>query len=351
MRDMGAAMWDFGTFDSVACTITIAMSDPTSVNARFTQAILEATQRHGVRVPDALRHALTQCARVPMAQQDALWSLFAQATTDPLAALAVGTDLQAGHLDIVGMLLLSCDTLGEALEVLTEYAPIIGDSARFEVASHADAHGVLLRYLPHYTVCVDQRVEAVMGCVVCLARWMTNGRFKPRAVWFAHPPRAEVAGYEALLGCPALFEQDFHGVDIASSELSHSLIQAGKALHAHLRVMADDMLASLPQGSVSARVQQLVRKNPRWGKERIGEELGMSGRHLNRKLADEAISFKGLREALLSDLAVQALRSGQAVAVVSDKLGFSDENAFSRAFRRWSGQTPAQFVRLTQGAG
>lgn len=313
-----------------------------SVTARFTQAILEAAQRHGVRVPDALRAALTQGARVPMAQQDNLWALFAQSTTDPLAALAVGTDLQAGHLDIVGMLLLSCDTLGDALEVLTEYAPIIGDNAHFAVLP--DEQGVVLRYLPDYTVCVEQRVEAALGCVVCLARWMTNGRFRPRAVLFAHAPRADVAAYAALLGCPVQFSQPFNGVAMASSELGHSLIQAGQDLHAHLRRLADDMLASLPQGSVSARVQQLIRQHPRWGKERIGDALGMSGRHLNRKLAAEAISFKGLREALLYDLAEQALRSGQAVAVVSDKLGFSDENAFSRAFRRWSGQTPAQFA-------
>ena len=41
------------------------MPNPRSVNARFTQAILEAAQRHGVHVPDALRTALTQGARVP----------------------------------------------------------------------------------------------------------------------------------------------------------------------------------------------------------------------------------------------------------------------------------------------
>lgn len=319
------------------------MSDQYSVTARFTQAILEAAQRHGVRVPEALRAALTQGARVPMAQQDNLWALFAQSTTDPLAALAVGTDLQAGHLDIVGMLLLSCDTLGDALEVLTEYAPIIGDSARFEVAQ--DANGVVLRYLPDYTVCVEQRVEAALGCVVCLARWMTSGRFRPRAVLFTHAPRADVAAYEALLGCAVQFDQPVSGVAFAESEMGLSLIQAGRDLHAHLRLLADDMLASLPHGSVSARVQQLIRKYPRWGKERIGDELGMSGRHLNRKLAAEAISFKGLREALLYDLAVQALRGGQTPALVGDRLGFSDENAFSRAFRRWSGKTPAQFIR------
>ena len=96
---------------------------------------------------------------------------------------------------------------------------------------------------------------------------------------------------------------------------------------------------------MSAQVRQLIREHPRWGKERIGEQLGMSGRNLNRKLAAESISFKGLREALIYDMASAALRAGQSVAAVSEKLGFSDENAFSRAFRRWSGLTPAQFVR------
>ncbi len=319
------------------------MPDHRSITTHFTQAILAAAQRHGVQVPERLRAELTQGARVPMAQQDALWTLFSQAAADPLATLAVGTDLQAGHLDIVGMLLLSCDTLGDALEVLTEYAPIIGDNARFEVATDGDA--VTLRYLPDYTVCAEQRIEAALGCVVCLARWMTNGRVTPRTVLFAHAARAQPAAYEALLRCEARFDQSCNGIVFARSEMPLGLIQAGRDMHAHLRSLADDMLASLAQDSVSARVQQLIRQHPRWGKERIGDELGMSGRHLNRKLAAEAVSFKSLRETLLHDMAMRDLRNGQSVTQVSQRLGFSDDNAFSRAFRRWSGVTPAQFIR------
>jgi len=71
----------------------------------------------------------------------------------------------------------------------------------------------------------------------------------------------------------------------------------------------------------------------------------MSGRHLNRKLALEAVSFKGLREALLHDMALQALRSGQAIGAVGQALGFSDDNAFARAFRRWTGESPAQYTK------
>ena len=315
-----------------------------SVTARFTRALVEAITRQGGTVPEAMRQATAQEARVDMERQEALWALFVQACPgDALAALRLGTDLQAGHLDIVGMLLLSCDTLGDALEVLTEYAPIIGDNARFEIASQGAQ--VQLRYLPDYALCREQRVEAALGCVVGLARWMTNGRFVPRAVWFAHAARAEPAAYAALLGCPVHFGQEANAVVLDATDLGQGIVQAGGALHLHLRALADDMLASLAHGSVSARVQQLIREHPRWGKERIGEQLGMSGRHLNRKLAAEAISFKGLREALLHDLAKQALAAGQGSAVVGEALGFSDENAFARAFRRWTGQTPAQYAK------
>lgn len=315
-----------------------------SVTTRFARALVEAITRQGGVVPEAMRQVTTLDARVDMAQQEALWALFIQACLgDSLAALRLGTDLQAGHLDIVGMLLLSCDTLGDGLEVLTEYAPIIGDNARFEVVTQGAQ--VQLCYLPDYVLCREQRVEAALGCVVSLARWMTSGRFVPRSVSFAHEARGELAAYEDLLGCPVLFSQDANAVNMDAAALGQGIVQAGGALHLHLRTLADEMLASLVQGSLSARVQQLIRAHPRWGKERIGEQLGMSGRHLNRKLAAEAISFKGLREALLHEMALQALAAGQGSAAVGEALGFSDENAFVRAFRRWTGVTPAQHAK------
>ena len=90
---------------------------------------------------------------------------FRKTVTDPLAALALGADCRRGTSTLMGMLLLGYDTLGEALEVLTEYAPIIGDNARFEV--DVGAESVLLRYLPTMR-CAARSVEAALGCVVCL---------------------------------------------------------------------------------------------------------------------------------------------------------------------------------------
>lgn len=315
-----------------------------SVTARYSKAIVAAMERQGMQLPADLRLAMASAARVPMAQQDALWSLFAQGAADPLAPLRLGQELQAGHLDVLGMLLLSCDTLGDALEVLTEYAPIVGDNARFEVGPAGQGF-LELRYLPEYAACVEQRVEAALSCVVALTRWMTQGQFQAQAVHFRHAPRTPEQSYVDVLGCPVRFGQTFNAVVMNASDRALGLMEAGTAMHAHLRTLADSMLESLVQGSVSAQVRQLTREHPRWGKERMADQLGMSGRNLNRKLAADGISFKALHEAVLYDMARQSLRAGQSVQEVSERLGFSDDNAFTRAFRRWSGVTPAQFSK------
>jgi AraC-like DNA-binding protein len=145
------------------------------------------------------------------------------------------------------------------------------------------------------------------------------------------------------------FGADVNGVVVDAAELARPLIHAGADVHAHLRALADDMLASLQTGSLSAKIEQIIRAHPRWGKERIAETLGISGRHLNRKLGAESVSFKTLRQAILFEMAREALHRRQPTSAISAQLGFSDENAFSRAFARWSGQTPAQYARGETG--
>ena len=129
-----------------------------------------------------------------------------------------------------------------------------------------------------------------------------------------------------------------------SDQLDLPQIQANSALRDHLRQLADQTLASLGQHSLAAEGQAQGRSQPRWGKERIAEQLGLSGRHLNRKLGEEGLSFKTLRESVLQEMACQALQQGRlSVAQIAEQLGFSDENAFVRAFRRWQGETPARY--------
>ena len=43
------------------------------------------------------------------------------------------------------------------------------------------------------------------------------------------------------------------------------------------------------------------------------------------------------------------LREEARLAEVAERLGFSDESAFAKAFRRWSGLTPGQYRQGLEG--
>ncbi|MDG9927483.1 MULTISPECIES: AraC family transcriptional regulator [unclassified Pseudomonas] len=321
------------------------MSNPPSVTVHYAQAILQAAERLALPLPAELR-LLGQEARIPLARQEALWEAFCVAAHDPLIGLRLGSALQVGHLDMVGALLMSCETLGEALEALLEYYPIVGEGGEFGLVEEGDQ--LRLVYLPHYQVRREERVEAVLASLVHMARWITGERIQPLELHFAHPPRAAEARYIELLGCPLCFGADDNALVFDRADLGMPLIQANALMREHLRGLADSLLERLGNQSLAARVQQLLRQQPRWGKERIAEQLELSGRHLNRKLADEGTSFKLLRDQVLHQMAEQRLRESPRVAEVAEGLGFSDESAFAKAFRRWSGITPGQF---RQGLG
>ena len=80
-------------------------------------------------------------SRVPLAQQDALWQHLAAQSREPLLGLQLGHALHIGHLDLVGVLLMSCDSLGEALEALLEYYPIIGEGGEFSLQHEGERCG------------------------------------------------------------------------------------------------------------------------------------------------------------------------------------------------------------------
>jgi AraC-like DNA-binding protein len=316
------------------------MSNTPSVTVHYAQAILQAAERLALPLPVELR-ALGGEARIALARQDALWEAFCAAAGDALIGLRLGSALQVGHLDMVGALLMSCETVGEALEALLEYYPIVGEGGEF--ALQPAAGGVRLIYQPHYVVRREERAEAVLASLLHMTRWITGERVGPRELCFAHAARAAEADYRELLACPLRFAATEYALAFASEDLQVPLIQANAPMREHLRALADAQLERLGSQSLAVRVQQLLRQQPRWGKERIAEQLELSGRHLNRKLAEEGASFKLLRDQVLQQMAEQLLRGESRLADVAERLGFSDESAFAKAFRRWNGITPGQF--------
>jgi len=78
--------------------------------------------------------------------------------------------------------------------------------------------------------------------------------------------------------------------------------------------------------------------------DRVARAMGCSRQTLYRRLKAEGLTFEQLLDGLRHRLALKLMRDGKlAVKEAAYRLGFSDPAAFSRAFKRWTGQSPAMF--------
>lgn len=308
-----------------------------TVARRFSQALVDAAARLGFE----LNLPGIDEERVSLEVIDSLWARLVQESGDPLIGLRLARHLQVGHLDVAGLLLMSCETLGEALDLYTEYHPIVSQGG--EVRFHTIDTRMALCYSGRYQVCCETRAEMSLAFALQLARWCTGERFVPSTIEFSHPAQAERARYQALLDCEVIFGAAEDRLCFDSTLLDLPLIQANPTVRDSLRELADQMLARLGETSLSFRVSELVQRHPQAGKDDIAGLLAISGRHLARRLSEEGFSFKHLRDRELQALAVRALERGDKIAVIAAQLGFSDESAFSRSFRRWTGRSPSRF--------
>jgi AraC-like DNA-binding protein len=78
----------------------------------------------------------------------------------------------------------------------------------------------------------------------------------------------------------------------------------------------------------------------------VARRLGMSGRSLHRRLAQERSGFDVLLDDVRQEFAKRYLAQGTiSASEVAYLIGFQSPTAFFRAFKRWTGATPRTFQR------
>jgi AraC-like DNA-binding protein len=172
-------------------------------------------------------------------------------------------------------------------------------------------------------------------------------------VWFAHSAPADRAAYERVFEAAELrFDAPCYGIAFDRALVDVPLISADAALHAahcqHLDFLETRLHEPL---SFAVQVRELMGYELRRGRptsSMIAQRLQVSRRTLVRRLHDEGTSFKAQLDQLRHELALNLIaRPEPTLLEITSLLRFSHVQAFHRAFRRWTGQTPAQFREHT----
>ncbi|MAA65345.1 MAG: AraC family transcriptional regulator [Alteromonadaceae bacterium] len=118
--------------------------------------------------------------------------------------------------------------------------------------------------------------------------------------------------------------------------------------YAIARTRLEEQLKSAIHGELVTQVREQIINNPGRGSslEKIAMRLGMSTRSVRNHLVESGYSFREIRNDIRETFATLYLTdTSVALDVIADKLGFSDQASFTRAYRSWTGKTPGDVRR------
>lgn len=285
-------------------------------------------------------------ARVPHRAAVRLWALATEATGVATFGLRVVEALDLSNFDVQIYSFLSSATLGEGIERILRYHRLNHDAAALTLERQAD-HAIYRHSLPGAHVLPPAAAQFVLGVLLKAARAATGVEVPVHEVRFQHEAPEDLTDYERVIAAPLRFRAEHNEVILEASalDLPHQGADAGlvMVLDRHGQALLD----ALPKtDSIADRVRTRLAKELQGGNpsaEHIAEALGMSPRTLARRLTDEGTTHKKLLDELRNDLAQRYLADpALSIAEVAFLLGFSEPSAFHRAFRRWTGTTPAE---------
>lgn len=108
-----------------------------------------------------------------------------------------------------------------------------------------------------------------------------------------------------------------------------------------------ETLASLTPNDVKTIVTDLLKSGPTnmLNIKTVAHELCMSPSSLQRRLKEEGLTFKALKQDIITSEAKKLLQQGCKVEDIAESLGFNDASSFSKSFKATVGQTPGEYKR------
>ncbi|MDP2227237.1 MAG: AraC family transcriptional regulator ligand-binding domain-containing protein [Moraxellaceae bacterium] len=262
----------------------------------------------------------------------------------------------ATSLGFVGLAALSSLSARDALEVGIRYAPLLVPGMKVELVEGPRTSRLVLTLDVDFGELNRPLLEFSVGIINIISR-DTMGEDIPRTIHFRHACGVDRDGhsrlkdYQEAYGCEVVFNSDFDGLTSDSRYLALKTRRPNGATSQLARSLLDsEMQARMATQTFAAFVHGELLQMARAGKfptlEAFADSVHHSPRNLTRKLAKEATSFKQLANDVWYTLARELLASSTlSVEQIAHRTGFNSGNAFSRAFKSLSGDTPLQWRR------
>ena len=293
-------------------------------------------------------------ALLPLRSVVHMFEASASVTQCPDFGLRLAEQQDISVLGPVAIAMQNAPTVASAIETISRYLFVHSPAMSLTVHPRSTLlrDAVELRFALQVPgqISLRQTMDVCLADVHRMIELLAGNRGGLLAVALPHAPLAPLSVYRRFFGAQVMTEQGHAGLHIARSTYEQSLHGVNHAL----RKIAMDYLAlnfGDPGQTVATRVQHALQRTlgtSQGSKAEVAGMLGMHPRTLQRHLTAENTRFEILREAIQKEMAMRYLRETRIpLGQLTGLLGYSEQSVFTRACRRWFGQTPSMLRKRT----
>src|SRR5699024_1159927 len=243
-----------------------------------------------------------------------------------------------------GLLLSQAENLADLVRITNQYAHLHAPGIRLHLEEKADE--VIISY--HLQLANNtnprQLIELGVGVMYRAANLFFRDAWPPNCITFAHTDPQHTQIYQKIFQVPVLFSQASNAIYCNKDVLLLKPSEQRDLIKRHL--LLEFSRHQIASQDYPSRVKQIVESLLATGEtslDKIANVLELHPRQLQLKLQAENTRFRDLMDELRFEKAQQQLLHTQVrITDLALSLGYADETAFSRAFKRWSGFSPRQ---------
>ena len=266
---------------------------------------------------------------------------------DPCIGLKVGTNFLTRHWGRLGYLVMAGENGLEGVQYIQRFARIVTNG--LDIQWHWDKNELACEFTVLDPASSHHVADYFVASSLTLARATNNDHFGFKSVSFRHGDNGHGDEYRRVLACPCYFDAPKNLIVSDIANLSLESQYRDPRLKKILEEHAQQVLQNLASGDeLLARIRQFVLAELPNGVpalKAVCERVGQNERTLQRSLAKMGLNFQDVVDELRMNMAIEYIRNDYNFLDIAMMLGYSEQSAFHRAFKRWTGMPPSRYKK------
>lgn len=264
-------------------------------------------------------------------------------TTLPLRA---GASMRCDNYGALGLAWKSAMDLKGSYERAVRYARVLTSVSTYTVEETKEGAYMHLHRDGVRRLGMRLSNEATIASIATISQEASTEKFTPLAIFFKHSAPENISDHEEFFGCPVHYDTDRDAL-LISKETLETPNRLGddtisKFFDSHLETEVSNLEETLDH-QVRIQISKALSEGVPMISD-VARSLHMSGRTLQRRLSEIGYSYQNMVDESRRDLAEKLLKQTHySLADIAFMTGFSEQSAFNRSFKRWSGQTPRSY--------